>query len=1078
MKPGIPWSVKGIEPETREAAKDAARRSGMSLGEWLNTKILDSSDGVEQDFAPTAPPFRHRASRDDTSIRLEDIAEQLSRIARGEQSTAPAQSMYSSESNSEDAEALRNILDRVDSSERHNAEIFASIHEQLAALGRQLAQPLSGPRHEDVSAIRALEAAVRNTVEHIEISETRTREALKSMQERMADMAERAMTSANEQVLQSAPAFSQLEQRLNELSDRTERSQSRTDFPLPDAIHDELKELSERIETVRDSAQHLATRAQASAVENFQEELREFEKKILGVINDAQFASMRNTGADAKVEKLHEELETLSQLVAESHFEVASKSEIYALQAAVEQLTTGLAKVPDLPPFVEMDYRLTEIMNLLEESHAAQSSQPQFGELENRMAELDSRLENAMRQQGDAVAQQALEQKISEVSERVGRTEHQLSNLETIERAINQLFESVEQSRNSATEIAEDAANRMADRLMNGPNALAAQQGSSPELQALQDGLNAVREASAGADRRNQETLEAVHETLEQIVTKLAELEITAQVQQDELVAVSQLRAAAPAAAPPGAPSAAPNRVPESVPELVPEVHTSVETRDEIFEEATTVETAERDYTWIENSKLPATGKISSSELKSAAAPEDDFIAAARLASQAAAQGIATVFNPQSAASTRKPEIKAAMPAPSIATINKKAPPPIKPDVNSRRGLRRALILAGFLVLTAGAAYFVTQVIYGQPKAKTTIAPAAAMSSAVASAIDAIRAMVEPSRMLGSAKDEILTGSLPEQKITAPAKATSAASASSSSNIEIPASGTGFEALTIAAKSGDTSAQFILATRYLDGDGIMKDARKAAYWYHKAALAGSAPAQYRLATQFERGLGVPKNTTTALAWYIHAAELGNVKAMHNAAVVSAGNGAGRPNYEIAYKWFLAAATAGLEDSQFNLAVLHERGLGTKADIDEALFWYIIAANQNDVAAQKRVGILLKDLAPASAAAIQARARSWAPVEAPTNANIVTTPNTATQNKTVLKQVTSVRQKIDSRIFTQDPISMVQELLRKLGFNVGGVDGRMNPRTSNAIRLFQLQSGTRVTGEVTDDLISQLQAKLG
>ena len=34
MKPGIPWSVKGIEPEAREAAKLAARRAGLTLGEW------------------------------------------------------------------------------------------------------------------------------------------------------------------------------------------------------------------------------------------------------------------------------------------------------------------------------------------------------------------------------------------------------------------------------------------------------------------------------------------------------------------------------------------------------------------------------------------------------------------------------------------------------------------------------------------------------------------------------------------------------------------------------------------------------------------------------------------------------------------------------------------------------------------------------------------------------------------------------------------------------------------------------------------------------------------------------------
>jgi localization factor PodJL len=42
-----PWSVKGIEPKAREIAKDLARRSGMTLGEWLNTMIMeDDDDGV------------------------------------------------------------------------------------------------------------------------------------------------------------------------------------------------------------------------------------------------------------------------------------------------------------------------------------------------------------------------------------------------------------------------------------------------------------------------------------------------------------------------------------------------------------------------------------------------------------------------------------------------------------------------------------------------------------------------------------------------------------------------------------------------------------------------------------------------------------------------------------------------------------------------------------------------------------------------------------------------------------------------------------------------------------------------
>ncbi len=41
MSAGAPWSVKGIDPKAREVAKDLARRSGMTLGEWLNRVILD-----------------------------------------------------------------------------------------------------------------------------------------------------------------------------------------------------------------------------------------------------------------------------------------------------------------------------------------------------------------------------------------------------------------------------------------------------------------------------------------------------------------------------------------------------------------------------------------------------------------------------------------------------------------------------------------------------------------------------------------------------------------------------------------------------------------------------------------------------------------------------------------------------------------------------------------------------------------------------------------------------------------------------------------------------------------------------
>ena len=50
VKSNVPWSVKGIERDARETAKGAAKREGMTVGEWLNKVIYtagdpDASDG-------------------------------------------------------------------------------------------------------------------------------------------------------------------------------------------------------------------------------------------------------------------------------------------------------------------------------------------------------------------------------------------------------------------------------------------------------------------------------------------------------------------------------------------------------------------------------------------------------------------------------------------------------------------------------------------------------------------------------------------------------------------------------------------------------------------------------------------------------------------------------------------------------------------------------------------------------------------------------------------------------------------------------------------------------------------------
>lgn len=41
MKQGLPWSIKGIDPEARDVAKSAAKSDGLTLGAWMTKMIFE-----------------------------------------------------------------------------------------------------------------------------------------------------------------------------------------------------------------------------------------------------------------------------------------------------------------------------------------------------------------------------------------------------------------------------------------------------------------------------------------------------------------------------------------------------------------------------------------------------------------------------------------------------------------------------------------------------------------------------------------------------------------------------------------------------------------------------------------------------------------------------------------------------------------------------------------------------------------------------------------------------------------------------------------------------------------------------
>ncbi|MGN6148724.1 MAG: hypothetical protein ACTHPD_09315, partial [Rhizomicrobium sp.] len=95
MQPDLPWNVAGIPPEAREAARAAARREGLSVGEWLTRRIMRTFAEVAEmtpmrDAAPVTPAARESVAMLDSVSRSESeaqsaykrIEEQLRSVSR------------------------------------------------------------------------------------------------------------------------------------------------------------------------------------------------------------------------------------------------------------------------------------------------------------------------------------------------------------------------------------------------------------------------------------------------------------------------------------------------------------------------------------------------------------------------------------------------------------------------------------------------------------------------------------------------------------------------------------------------------------------------------------------------------------------------------------------------------------------------------------------------------------------------------------------------------------------------------------------------------------------------------------
>lgn len=146
-----------------------------------------------------------------------------------------------------------------------------------------------------------------------------------------------------------------------------------------------------------------------------------------------------------------------------------------------------------------------------------------------------------------------------------------------------------------------------------------------------------------------------------------------------------------------------------------------------------------------------------------------------------------------------------------------------------------------------------------------------------------------------------------------------------------------------------------------------------------AAALGYPPAQLQLGELFKTGQGIDQDLGQARVWFRRAANGGNVLAMHRIGVMTARGDGGPADSAEAIAWFERAANFGLVDSQYNLGAIYhpsDTSASSIQDAGKAYYWYSLAARNGDAQAEPLAAGVGGALSPDLRTSVDADVAAW------------------------------------------------------------------------------------------------------
>ncbi|HVZ14240.1 MAG TPA: peptidoglycan-binding protein [Bauldia sp.] len=236
MKAGRPWNLSGVDKDTREAVIEAARLSGLSVGQWLNQVLGENF--AEPDLGEGNPP--PPAADDETTA----LAKAIDRLTRRLGSMDEA-SRASIAALPDRLDEIEHNISRLSSDRQTGAERARSL-KGVAELVSALARDVDNADERARSMVEGLKARAAGAAPRANVQ--RVSQAISELEGRIVEMRNRTAPPVPD--AQRPQKLDEIRGRLDALLARSEENAKAAAAPASD-IDDALKALESRIDDAK-----------------------------------------------------------------------------------------------------------------------------------------------------------------------------------------------------------------------------------------------------------------------------------------------------------------------------------------------------------------------------------------------------------------------------------------------------------------------------------------------------------------------------------------------------------------------------------------------------------------------------------------------------------------------------------------------------------------------------------------------------------------------------------------------------------------------------------------------------------